>query len=95
MRLPFASLTLMAAAALAAGCASERGAGCARGADYSGARSVSPIRVPDDLSLPDESEALSVPLPPAPLASEDDAEPRCLDEPPSFFENQTGESRDG
>lgn len=60
---------------------------CEDDARYSGASSAAPLRIPDDLSVPDESEAISVPPGPA-SASPPEGEPgRCLERPPDFFEN--------
>jgi len=72
--------------AICAGCAGDRGVRCGGSERYQGADSVAPIRVPDDLSLPDESEALSIPLPPSNVPERDVAAQGCLESPPDFYE---------
>jgi uncharacterized lipoprotein len=90
MRLVYLS-ALLAAAHVLAGCSGERGMTCESVDRYAGARSVAPVRVPDDLSVPDESEAIRVPFP-RPDAS---ATPTtgCLELPPDFFEGGVGSQR--
>ncbi|MBN1240929.1 MAG: hypothetical protein JXB36_20690 [Gammaproteobacteria bacterium] len=87
LRTSFAAGTVLAAAMLTA-CSGERGLACESGERYETAVSVAPIRVPDDLSLPDETEALRVPFP----SSGNDAPPEgeCLESPPDFFEEGVG-----
>ena len=61
---------------------------CEPDARYSAARSAPPVQIPDDLSPPDESDALRLP----PDSGDAGAQPTagdCLEAPPSFF----GESR--
>ena len=76
------------AAALASACSGDRALSCLADDRYEGAVSVAPIRVPDDLSLPDESEALRVPFPMTGNTSL--PEDRCLEYPPDFFEEGVG-----
>lgn len=54
---------------------------------YATARSAPPVQVPDDLTPPDESQALR--LPPDPFLGPPTRAGECLEKPPSFF----GESR--
>src|SRR6187399_3045060 len=69
--------------------------GCSRGetlpcqpeARYSMARSAAPVQIPDDLSPPDESDAIRLPTDLAPVGSITAGD--CVEKPPSFF----GESR--
>lgn len=75
-------LLLLPVVALAA-CSGERELRCESTERYQGARSVQPIRVPDDLSVPDESGALRIPPPPADSASAAVRE-QCLEYPPEF-----------
>lgn len=77
----------MLAVLLGAGCASEEGIRCEDTLRYQGARSAPLVRVPDDLSVPDESAALSIPRPPE--APPEQALPpgSCLESPPDFFED--------
>ncbi len=60
---------------------------CEPDARYATARSAPPVQIPDDLSPPDESDALR--LPPDVGASGTVTADDCLEAPPSFF----GESR--
>jgi predicted small lipoprotein YifL len=79
------SLLIAALAATAlAGCSRDGALNCEPADRYATARSAPPVRVPDDLSVPDESASLR--LPPAAVA--DSAAVRCLETPPDFFENR-------
>jgi len=74
-------LVLLPALALAA-CSGESELRCESTERYQGARSVQPVRVPDDLSVPDESGAFRIPPPPA--AGSASAREPCLETPPEF-----------
>jgi hypothetical protein len=82
-------LRLLIAGALIAsvlfGCSGETTLNCEPSERYAGARSVPPVRVPEDLSVPDEAESLR--LPPAPDRGVNAGE-RCLESPPDFFEER-------
>lgn len=79
---------LVTTLALAAGCSRERTLKCEENERYSSASSVPPLRVPDDLTVPDETDALRIPDPaPAP---ESPADKPCLESPPDF---STGEQQ--
>jgi len=68
-------------------CAGERTVSCQSNVTYRSASSIPPLRIPDDLSVPDESDAVRVP--PRPASSAEAAEPgRCLELPPDFFESR-------
>jgi hypothetical protein len=70
-----------------AGCAGDRMARCEDDARYRDAPIAAPIRVPDDLSIPDESQAIRVP--PPSVSGVPEREPgRCLESPPDFFDRQ-------
>jgi hypothetical protein len=79
------SLELGAAALLAvcvlAGCSRDKVRPCDVDGRYSAAESVPPVRIPDDLSPPNESDALRVP--PETGAAGRTA-PGCLETPPAF-----------
>ena len=64
-----------------------RGLRCEPSERYSGAASIPPVRVPDDLSVPDESNSLR--LPPPSAGEEATAAERGLSRssPPPFFED--------
>ncbi len=88
------------ASCLLAGCFGQSGAlACADASRYANSSSAPPLRVPDDLSLPDESDSLSVPPPPrnrsasaagsesaasTSAASSATAKGHCLEVPPNF-----------
>jgi uncharacterized lipoprotein len=78
-----------AAVAVLGGCSSDKGLRCEDTSLYSSSISVPPIRVPDDLSVPDESDSLLIPEAPRDAA----ALTECLETPPSYFENQGSEER--
>jgi hypothetical protein len=86
MRLTRAWCVIVGLAAVA-GCSRQEVEPCAPEARYSTARSVAPVRIPDDLSPPDESDAIRLPVDLNPAASIKAGE--CVEKPPSFF----GESR--
>ncbi|HSC14968.1 MAG TPA: hypothetical protein VLI71_07615 [Gammaproteobacteria bacterium] len=69
------------------GCSRQQPAPCEPEARYSTARSAQPVQIPDDLSPPDESDAIRLPTDVAPVASITAGE--CLEAPPPFF----GDSR--
>jgi uncharacterized lipoprotein len=59
---------------------------CENSSLYSASTTAPPVRVPDDLSVPDESQALQIPPgEPLPPKGEDEA-PDCLEQPPDFFD---------
>jgi hypothetical protein len=70
-----------------AGCSRQETVACDTDPRYVTARSAPPVQIPDDLSTPNESDALR--LPPDVVASDSPATGPCLQSPPSFF----GESR--
>jgi hypothetical protein len=73
--------------AAVAGCSRMETSPCEPDVRYSAARSAPPVQIPDDLSPPDESDALR--LPPDVGGSASLTAGECLETPPSFF----GESR--
>jgi hypothetical protein len=68
-----------------AGCSRQETVSCVPDPRYGTARSAQPVQIPDDLSPPNESDALRLPPPVAIPVSAGE----CLQTPPSFF----GESR--
>jgi hypothetical protein len=71
------------ALAAIAGCSRDKTVICTPDARYSTARSAPPVQIPDDLSPPNESDALR--LPPDVGSATVAAPGACLDAPPSFF----------
>jgi len=69
------------------GCSRQQTTACEPEARYSTARSAQPVQIPDDLSPPNESDAIRLPPDLGAVASVTAGE--CLEAPPSFF----GESR--
>jgi uncharacterized lipoprotein len=63
------------------GCSGDQELRCESTERYQGARTVQPVRVPDDLSVPDESDALRIPPPPDGASA---ARETCLEYPPEF-----------
>ena len=70
-----------------AGCSRQQTTPCEPDARYATARSALPVQIPDDLSPPNESDALR--LPPDLGSSGAVAAGECLETPPPFF----GDSR--
>jgi uncharacterized lipoprotein len=78
---PFTVLLASAVTAAAlAGCSRELTTICAAEGDYLSASTAEPIRIPGDLTVPDQSEALRVPE--VPVAASTIA--GCLDAPPLY-----------
>lgn len=69
--------------AAVAGCSRDQTLPCEPEARYSTARSVAPVQIPDDLSPPDESNAIRLPTDLTPVGSITAGE--CTEKPPSFF----------
>jgi uncharacterized lipoprotein len=71
-----------------AGCSREGGMRCEDPSQYASSATIPPIRVPDDLTVPDESDSLLIPdvsnadTPAEPLPQE------CLEAPPDYFETE-------
>lgn len=78
------SLTAVALGA----CSREKSLKCASGADYVEAETAGRLRIPDDLSVPDETDSLRIPSPaPPPEDAVDEDASRgqtCLEESPAF-----------
>lgn len=88
MLIRWAAVGIAAAAVTLTACSGDRALACESSERYENAVSVAPVRVPDDLSVPDESEALRVPFPSSGTGSRQDG--RCLEYPPDFFEEGVG-----
>jgi uncharacterized lipoprotein len=67
------------------GCSREQSLNCESSERYASARSVPPVRVPEGLTVPNETDSLR--LPPEPVVQGNTAE-GCLESPPDFFENR-------
>lgn len=71
-------------------CSGPEGVVCEDTERYSKADSIPPVRVPDDLTLPDESETLAIPGggSRAPSARADQS---CLEMAPPFFDDEAAD----
>jgi uncharacterized lipoprotein len=85
-----ASVILSCAAAIVlASCSREEGLRCEDTSQYATSTSIPPIRVPDDLNVPDESGSLLIPGPAA--QPEGVVATECLETPPDYYENDDAE----
>jgi uncharacterized lipoprotein len=87
--------TLVAGAAAAVcltGCSGDRALSCADSQRYADSGSIAPWSVPNDLSLPDESDALQIPN-----VSEDEDSGRtgCLETPPRYYDEDQQNDDEG
>lgn len=81
---------LLVALALGA-CSGERGLSCESSERYTDATTSPPVRVPDDLSPPSETESLVIPPVGETALSTSNDPSRCLEAPPEFFEASAGD----
>src|SRR5690606_37036349 len=79
-RFELGAAALIAVCALA-GCSRDKVRPCDSDGRYVGAQSVPPVRIPDDLSPPNESDALRVPPETAAVSRSPTS---CLETPPPF-----------
>ena len=79
---------LLALAVLGLGaCSRDEGLRCESPERYGSATSIPPLRVPEDLSVPDETEVLRIP---DERSAQSPADPvDCLEAPPEFSEANT------
>lgn len=75
------------------GCSGGSGMRCEDPERYAGSREMPPVRVPDDLSVPDEAQALRIPqvARSSPSLQQPDAGARCLESPPAYSDSVTGQ----
>ena len=74
---------LVSIAMLSVGCSRGKSVECGGGALYLDADTAGQLRVPDDLNVPDETDALRVPgVTPSPAPEEDSG--ACLEFSPAF-----------
>jgi hypothetical protein len=78
---------LIVGLAAVASCSRQETVACEADLRYSTARSAPPVQIPDDLSPPDEGDALR--LPPLSVVGSPTVAGECLETPPGFF----GDSR--
>jgi hypothetical protein len=86
---------VVVAASLLAACSHNRGTQCGEDPRYTRAQTAPPVRIPDDLSPPDETDSLRLPAAtqPAGGATASAAAERCLETPPKFGEAGAGRAR--
>lgn len=68
------------------GCSSSFALRCEDPARYADSGEMPPVRIPDDLSPPDESQSLRIPAPAEGEAEQLESRGECLESPPDFFE---------
>lgn len=68
------------------GCSGGIGLRCEDPEFYTDSGEVPPVRIPDDLSPPDESESLRIPAPLEGGVEPVDSRGPCLESPPDFYE---------
>ena len=85
-----ARTTRVLIALLATGWLSACGGGfglrCEDPARYTDSGEIAPVRIPDDLSPPDESESLRIPAPAEGEIEQVSSRGACLESPPDFYE---------
>ena len=81
----------VAVALVMSGCGRRFAARCEDPTVYNGSREIPPVRVPGDLSVPNETEALRIPQAEQ-LGAAQPATGRgpCLESPPDFLQNAAG-----
>lgn len=68
------------------GCASRFAARCEDPARYAESGQIPPVRIPDDLSPPEQSEALQIPAPIEGEVEQLESRGSCLESPPDYYE---------
>ncbi len=68
------------------GCSGDIGLRCEDPARYTGSGEVPPVRIPDDLNPPDQSQSLRIPAPLEGDVEQLEARGPCLESPPDFYE---------
>ena len=83
-----AAVAMSSVSILLSGCFFGGGGGlnCEDPTIYSASTSVAPVRVPDGLDVPDESDALQIPPGETRVVQDVEMLTECLETPPDFFE---------
>ncbi len=68
------------------GCSGSIGLRCEDPARYTDSGEIPPVRIPDDLSPPDESQSLRIPAPVEGDVEQLVSRGPCLESPPDFYE---------
>ena len=87
-----AAVSLACASVFITGCFGRDKLRCEDPTIYSSSTSVAPVRVPDGLDVPDESEALQIPPGETRVVRDADVLTECLETPPDFFEEDDDEN---
>jgi uncharacterized lipoprotein len=91
--MPLRLLLCLALLVLASACSHDEAVRCpGSGTDYLSAISTGELRIPDDLSVPDETEALQIPAPAPPPEDADSVE--CLQYSPAFLQEAEESEQD-
>ena len=91
MRSGATSCFLLLGLALACGCSRQETTNCGPSPRYTTARSAPPVQIPDDLSPPNEADALR--LPPDAVVTTQRRDGACLESPPAFSRDVRSGSR--
>jgi uncharacterized lipoprotein len=81
-------LVFVCTAAVLGACSGEDELRCDDTSRYATSVSIPPLRVPDDLTVPDESDSLLIP---DPAAAETGVATECLETPPSYYDQDDDE----
>jgi hypothetical protein len=83
-----ARVSLLAVCAACAGCFGGDSLHCEDPAFYGSSFSVPPVRVPEGLDVPDESDALQIPSGEPFEVRDVETMTECLEAPPDFFDEE-------
>jgi uncharacterized lipoprotein len=86
MMISLRAFAVLTASMLLGACSGDTELRCASGVSYREARSAATLRIPDDLSLPDESESFRIPGPTPASAESEETATSSLEESPAFTE---------
>jgi hypothetical protein len=89
-RIP-ARLALLGISMICAGCFGRDSLNCEDPSLYGSSLSVPPVRVPEGLDVPDESDALQIPPGEAYVVQDIETLTECLETPPDFFAEEEDE----
>ncbi len=86
MRFALVTSVLLVTLLVTTSCGRDKGLRCVDNARYASSATAPALRIPDDLTIPDETDALRVPD--ESLSPEDGGEELpCLESAPDFFED--------
>lgn len=79
------------AAALTAACSHGEKLRCESNERYASSRTVPPLRIPEGLTVPDETDVLRIPDPSGAEPELSDQDLGCIESPPDFDSGSAGE----